>query len=95
MKTQVALLGLVGSAQAKVNALVDTGAASLEAAIKIAKDETTVLTERQRKVLSLVDAIDKERRATEDLNAEMQREQALMLEDEQALQEAERRYRDL
>ena len=95
LKTQVALLGLVGSAQAKVNALVDTGAASLEAAIKIAKDETTVLTERQRKVLSLVDAIDKERRATEDLNAEMQREQALMLEDEQALQEAERRYRDL
>ena len=95
LKQQVAMLGLRAEAEEKANALIETGSAALEDAIKIANGEIKVLTDRQKSVLALVDAQQKHRRETEDYNEALEREIELQLENERGLEKAERRYQDI
>jgi tape measure domain-containing protein len=95
LKQQVAMLGLRAEAEEKANALIETGSAALEDAIKIANGEIKVLTDRQKSVLALVDAQQKHRRETEDYNEALEREMELQLENDRGLEKAERRYQDI
>ncbi len=93
LQQQAALLNVVGIAQRKVTALIDTGSASLGDAIKIAQGHITSLTKRQQLVLQLVAAIEKEEAARARrialMEAEQEEQDALADADAAAIQASE------
>lgn len=95
LQEQAALLGVTGVALARVNALTDTGAASLTDAIKIAQGDLAVTTDRQRAVLELVDAIEADTLARERNAEALKAEQDALLDEEQAAEAAADRLEDL
>lgn len=95
LREQAALLGVTGVALARVNALTDTGAASLTDAIKIAQGDLAVTTDRQRAVLELVDAIEADTLARERNAEALKAEQDALLDEEQAAEAAADRLEDL